>query len=155
MDLAMRGIDGVEATRRIAAEAPESRVVVLTSFAEQARVLDAIDAGATGYVLKDASVDEVVRAVHAAAAGDAPLDPRVARVVVSRAADDPFAILSEREREVLALVADGIPSRVIAHRLGITEPTVRAHLTRIYRRIGVDDRTQAALWAVERGMGRR
>jgi DNA-binding NarL/FixJ family response regulator len=155
MDLAMPGVDGVEATRRIAAEAPASQVVVLTSFAEQARVLEAIDAGATGYVLKDASVDEVVRAIHAAAAGDAPLDPRVARVVVSRTAEDPFAVLSEREREVLALVADGVPSKVIARRLGITEPTVRAHLTRIYRQIGVVDRTQAALWAVERGMGRR
>jgi DNA-binding NarL/FixJ family response regulator len=155
MDLAMPGVDGVEATRRIAAEAPESQVVVLTSFAEQSRVLEAIDAGATGYVLKDASVDEVVRAIHAAAAGDAPLDPRVARVLVSRTAEDPFAVLSEREREVLALVADGVPSKTIARRLGITEPTVRAHLTRIYRQIGVDDRTQAALWAVERGMGRR
>jgi DNA-binding NarL/FixJ family response regulator len=156
MDLAMPGVDGVEATRRIAAQAPGSRVVVLTSFAEQAQVLDAIDAGATGYVLKDASVDEVVRAVHAAAAGDAPLDPRVARVVVSRSTGgDPFRVLSEREREVLSLVAEGVPSKVIARRLGITEPTVRAHLTRIYRQIGVDDRTQAALWAVAHGMGRR
>ena len=155
MDLAMPGVDGVEATRRIAAEAPDSSVVVLTSFAEQARVLDAIDAGASGYVLKDASVDEVVRAIHVAAAGDSPLDPRIAKAVVSRSASDPYAVLSEREREVLALIADGVPSKVIARRLGITEPTVRAHLTRIYRHIGVDDRTQAALWAVEHGMGRR
>jgi DNA-binding NarL/FixJ family response regulator len=155
MDLAMPGVDGVEATRRIAVQAPDSSVVVLTSFAEQARVLEAIDAGACGYVLKDASVEEVVRAIHVAAAGDSPLDPRIARAVVSRTSGgDPFAVLSDREREVLELVADGIPSRVIAHRLGITEPTVRAHLTRIYRHIGVDDRTQAALWAVEHGMGR-
>jgi DNA-binding NarL/FixJ family response regulator len=155
MDLAMPGVDGVEATRRIAARAPEASVVVLTSFAEQSRVLDAIDAGASGYVLKDASVEEVVRAIHVAAAGDSPLDPRVARAVVSRTSGgDPFSVLSDREREVLALVAEGVPSKVIAHRLGITEPTVRAHLTRIYRHIGVDDRTQAALWAVEHGMGR-
>ena len=156
MDLAMPGVDGVTATRRIAAEVPETSVVVLTSFAEQAQVLDAIDAGASGYVLKDASVDEVVRAIHTAAAGDSPLDPRVARTVVARSAGaDPFAALSDREREVLSLIADGIPSKTIARRLGITEPTVRAHLTRIYRHIGVDDRTQAALWAVEHGMGRR
>ena len=146
----------VEATRRIAAEVPETSVVVLTSFAEQTQVLDAIDAGASGYVLKDASVDEVVRAIHTAAAGDSPLDPRVAGAVVARSAGaDPFAALSDREREVLSLIADGIPSKTIARRLGITEPTVRAHLTRIYRHIGVDDRTQAALWAVEHGMGRR
>jgi len=156
MDLAMPGVDGVEATRRIAAEVPETSVVVLTSFAEQTQVLDAIDAGASGYVLKDASVDEVVRAIHTAAAGDSPLDPRAARAVVARSAGaDPFAALSDREREVLSLIADGIPSKTIARRLGITEPTVRAHLTRIYRHIGVDDRTQAALWAVEHGMGRR
>ncbi len=156
MDLAMPGVDGVAATRRIAAEVPETSVVVLTSFAEQTQVLDAIDAGASGYVLKDASVDEVVRAIHTAAAGASPLDPRVARTVVARSAGaDPFAALSDREREVLSLIADGIPSKTIARRLGITEPTVRAHLTRIYRHIGVDDRTQAALWAVEHGMGRR
>ena len=102
MDLAMPGVDGVEATRRIAAEVPETSVVVLTSFAEQTQVLDAIDAGASGYVLKDASVDEVVRAIHTAAAGDSPLDPRVARAVVARSAGaDPFAALSDREREVL------------------------------------------------------
>jgi len=155
MDLAMPGVDGVAATRRIAAGAPDVSVVVLTSFAGHSQVLDAIDAGASGYVLKDASVDEVVRAIHTAAAGDAPLDPRIARAVVDRSTHDPFAALSDREREVLSLIAEGVPSKTIARRLGITEPTVRAHLTRIYRHIGVDDRTQAALWAVERGMGRR
>ncbi len=155
MDLAMPGVDGVAATRRIAAEAPDVSVVVLTSFADRSQVLDAVDAGASSYVLKDASVEEVVRAIRSAAAGEAPLDPRVARTVLARSAlGDPFAALSDREREVLALVADGIPSKTIARRLGITEPTVRAHLTRIYRHIGVDDRTQAALWAVEHGMGR-
>src|ERR1700710_1757022 len=91
MDLAMPGVDGVEATRRITARAPEASVVVLTSFAEQSRVLDAIDAGASGYVLKDASVEEVVRPIHVAAAGDSPLDPRIARAVVTRTSGgDPF-----------------------------------------------------------------
>jgi DNA-binding NarL/FixJ family response regulator len=156
MDLAMPGVDGVTATRRITAEAPDVNVLVLTSFADRSQVLDAVDAGASGYVLKDATVDEVVRAIHSAAAGDAPLDPRIARTLVARsAAGDPLSVLSDREREVLELVADAIPSRTIARRLGITEPTVRAHLTRIYRHIGVADRTQAALWAVEHGLGRR
>jgi DNA-binding NarL/FixJ family response regulator len=143
MDLAMPGVDGVEATRRIAAEAPESQVVVLTSFAEQSRVLEAIDAGATGYVLKDASVDEVVRAIHAAAAGDAPLDPRVARVLVSRTAEDPFAVLSEREREVLALLGSGLSEREIARELFLSFNTVHSHVKSIYRKLGVGSRAEA------------
>ncbi|MEA2381021.1 MAG: hypothetical protein QOH72_992 [Solirubrobacteraceae bacterium] len=155
MDLAMPNVDGVEATRRIVAEAPESRVLVLTSFAESARVLEALDAGAAGYILKDAAAHELVRAIRAAAAGESPLDPRAARAVVSRQfADDPARGLSDREREVLALVADGLATKVIARRLEIAEPTVRAHLTRIYRHIGVSDRTQAALWAVNHGLYR-
>jgi DNA-binding NarL/FixJ family response regulator len=154
MDLVMPEVDGVEATRRIAAEAPGSSVVVLTSFAEEARVLEAIDAGATGYILKDAGIRDVVRAIRAAAAGESLLDPRAARAVVSRqAAVDPVRGLSDREREVLSLIADGVTSKVIARRLGIAEATVRAHLSRIYREIGVSDRTQAALWAVTRGLG--
>jgi DNA-binding NarL/FixJ family response regulator len=155
MDLAMPRLDGVEATRRIVAHAPESRVLVLTSFAESARVLEALDAGAAGYILKDAAAHELIRAIRAAASGESPLDPRAARAVVSRhAAGDPARGLSEREREVLALVAEGLATKVIARRLEITEPTVRAHLTRIYRHIGVTDRTQAALWAVSRGLHR-
>jgi DNA-binding NarL/FixJ family response regulator len=155
MDLAMPNLDGVEATRRIAAEAPECRVLVLTSFSESARVLEALDAGARGYILKDAAAPELVRAIEAVAAGESPLDPRAARAVVSRqAAGDPARGLSEREREVLVLVADGLATKAIARRLGIAEPTVRAHLTRIYREIGVSDRTQAALWAVTNGLHR-
>jgi DNA-binding NarL/FixJ family response regulator len=96
-----------------------------------------------------------VRAIQAAAAGESPLDPRAARAVVSRhMANDAARGLSEREREVLALVADGLATKVIARRLEIAEPTVRAHLTRIYRQIGVTDRTQAALWAVSHGLHR-
>jgi DNA-binding NarL/FixJ family response regulator len=156
MDLVMPRIDGVVATRRIVADAPETKVVVLTSFADEAHILDAIDAGASGYILKDASAGELLRAIRAAAAGHAPLDPRAARVVVShRATDRPHRDLTHREQEILSLIADGLPTKLIARHLGISDPTVRKHLTNIYRQIGVSDRTQAALWATQRGFGTR
>jgi DNA-binding NarL/FixJ family response regulator len=154
MDLVMPGVDGVEATRRIAASDVDAKVLVLTSFGDDDHVFRALDAGASGYLLKDAPPRDVLRAVRAAAAGQAPLDPRAARLVVSRqVADDPRRHLTDREREILDLIADGLATKVIARRLGITQPTVRKHLTSIYRQIGVADRTQAALWAVEHGMG--
>ena len=150
MDLSMPRLDGVSATRAIIAELPATFIVVLTSFADRERVLEAIDAGAAGYVLKDSDGAEVVRAIRAAAAGDAPLDPRAARAVLtSRTRSTPAANLTPREREVLALVGAGLSNKVIAIRLGISEATVKAHLTRIYQQIGVTDRTQAALWARE------
>jgi DNA-binding NarL/FixJ family response regulator len=150
MDLSMPRLDGVSATRAIKAELPDTYIVVLTSFADRERVLEAIDAGAAGYLLKDADGPEVVRAIRAAAAGDAPLDPRAARAVLtSRSQATPMTNLTPREREVLALVGSGLSNKVIAIRLGISEATVKAHLTRIYQQIGVTDRTQAALWARE------
>jgi len=148
MDLAMPVVDGVAATRRIVEGAPRTRVVVLTSFADQTRVLEAIDAGARGYVLKDADAGELLRAIRSGARGESPLDPRAARAIVaSKARPDPARDLSVREREVLGLVRDGLANKAIAARLGISEATVKAHLTRVYRQIGVYDRTQAALWA--------
>ena len=145
MDLSMPGVDGVEATRRIGDGA---RVVVLTSFADERRIVDALDAGACGYILKDATPDEVLAAVRAAAAGDVPLDPKAARVLLERRrAGGPARRLSDREREVLALVAEGLANKQIARRLSITERTVKAHLTNIFQQLGVTDRTQAALWA--------
>ena len=150
MDLAMPNVDGVAATRRIVAEAPETRVVVLTSFSDNRRIHDALDAGARGYLLKDAEASEVVRAIRAAARGEAPLDPRVARAVLARGTTPaPLAGMTAREREVLALLGTGMANKVIARRLGISEATVKAHLTRIFRQIGVTDRTQAAIWARE------
>ena len=151
MDLAMPTVDGVAATRRITSELPGTHVVALTSFSGHARVLEAIDAGAIGYLLKDAEANDVIRAIRAAAAGDSPLDPRAARAVVSRSAADPLDGMTAREREVLALLSAGLPNKIIARRLEITETTVKAHLTRIYRHLGVDDRTQAALWAKDHG----
>jgi DNA-binding NarL/FixJ family response regulator len=150
MDLSMPRLDGVGATRAILAELPETYIVVLTSFADRERVLEAIDAGAAGYVLKDSDGAEVVRAIRSAAVGDAPLDPRAARAVLTRHASSSASTnLTPREREVLALVGAGLSNKVIALRLGISEATVKAHLTRLYQQIGVTDRTQAALWARE------
>lgn len=146
MDLSMPEVDGVEATRRIVRAGGTSRVVVLTSFADDRHIADALAAGAIGYVLKHAEPDELLDAVRAAAAGDAPLDPKAARVLLEHGRR-PERSLSDREEEVLRLVAAGLANKLIARRLGISERTVKAHLTNIFARIGVTDRTQAALWA--------
>jgi DNA-binding NarL/FixJ family response regulator len=156
MDLDMPVLDGIEATRRILAERPGTAVLILTSFSDRARILGALDAGACGYLLKDVSSDEVAEGIRAAARGEAPLDPRAARTVLTaRSEPDPLSGFSPREREVLALLAEGLPNKLIARRLGITEKTVKAHLTQVFREIGVTDRTQAALWAERHGVGRR
>ncbi|HSF60902.1 MAG TPA: response regulator transcription factor [Gaiellaceae bacterium] len=155
MDLEMPVVDGIEATRQIRAAQPEVAVVVLTSFSDRERILSALDAGAAGYLLKDAEPDAIERAIQAAARGEAPLDPKAARALLSaRRAPDPANALSDREREVLAMVAEGLPNKLIAQHLGISEKTVKAHLTSVYRQIGVTDRTQAALWAQRHGVSR-
>jgi DNA-binding NarL/FixJ family response regulator len=148
MDLSMPGMDGVAATRTITAEHPAVQVLVLTSFSDGERVLDAIDAGASGYILKDAQPAELLTAIRDVADGRSPLDPRVARTLLTaRRTPTPTVDLTEREREVLALVGLGMANKQIARRLGIREGTVKAHLTRVYQSIGVRDRTSAALWA--------
>jgi DNA-binding NarL/FixJ family response regulator len=153
MDLDMPNVDGIEATRRITAAQPQTSVLVLTSFSDRRRILGAIEAGASGYLLKDASSDDVADGIRAAARGEAPLDPRAARTVLNaRSEPDPLAALSRREREVLALLVEGLPNKLIARRLEISEKTVKTHLTRVFREIGVTDRTQAALWAEREGL---
>ena len=152
MDLSMPGMDGVEATRQILGLGFGPNVVVLTSFSDRQRIHDALDAGATGYLLKDAEPDEVVKAVRAAAKGDWPLDPRAARLLLGDGVGQPQTRLSGREMEVLGLVAEGLANKAIARHLHITERTVKAHLTRIYEQLGVSDRTQAALWAQRHGV---
>ena len=154
MDLSMPGMDGIEATRDVLAARPGLPVVILTTFSDRERILAAIDAGAVGYQLKDAEPEELLRAVRAAAAGDAPLAPRAARELLgaTRSATGPLEALSDRERQVLGLVRQGLANKVIAQRLGIAEKTVKAHLTRVYETIGVADRTSAALWARDRGL---
>jgi DNA-binding NarL/FixJ family response regulator len=149
MDLSMPVLDGVAATRQLLVDNPTVRVVVLSSFSDRARVRDAISAGAVGYVLKDAGPDEVIAAVRSAAAGHAPLDPRVASALLPSATPDPGAALSEREIEVLRLASKGLANKQIARELGIAERTVKVHLGNVFRRIGVNDRTSAALWARE------
>lgn len=149
MDLSMPGVDGVAATRLLVDGGATAAVVVLTSFADQGRVADALEAGAVGYLLKDSEPAEVLAGIRAAAAGHAPLDPRVARTLLPGRSPAPGADLSDREREVLDLVAQGMANKQIAHRLGISERTVKVHLGSVFRRLGVADRTSAALWARE------
>jgi DNA-binding NarL/FixJ family response regulator len=148
MDLSMPGVDGVEATRRILADQPAVRIVVLTSFSDRVRVGDALAAGAVGYQLKDCEPADLLTAVRSAAAGHVPIDPRVAGVLLPEAKGGrPEDLVSPREIEVLQLVAEGMANKQIGRRLGISERTVKAHLGRVFRQIGVADRTSAAMWA--------
>jgi DNA-binding NarL/FixJ family response regulator len=147
MDLSMPNVDGIEATRAILAANDAVQVVVLTSLVDRDRILAALDAGAIGYLLKDSEPEELIAGVRAAARGESPLDPKAARTVLSARAVSGRAALTERELEVLRCVADGMPNKLIARELGISEKTVKTHLTRVFQQIGVTDRTQAALWA--------
>jgi DNA-binding NarL/FixJ family response regulator len=153
MDLSMPGMGGAEATRNLLAADAAARVVVLTSLSARERILDALDAGAIGYLLKDADPDELIRGVQAAARGESPLSPKAAQqVLAARNAQRPAVQLSVREREVLELVGQGLPNKLIARRLEISEKTVKAHLTQVFAQLGVTDRTQAALWLERNGL---
>jgi DNA-binding NarL/FixJ family response regulator len=150
MDLQMPGVDGVTATRTILAETTGSQVLVLTSFSDGERIVAALDAGAVGYLLKDADPDDVLDGIRAVSRGESPIHPRAARELLGTrggGAPGPSVQLTPREIEVLTLVLQGLANKQIARRLGITERTVKAHLTSTFSRIGVRDRTQAALWA--------
>jgi DNA-binding NarL/FixJ family response regulator len=154
MDLQMPGTDGVSATREIVTQ-ELSDVLVLTSYSDAERIVGALDAGALGYLLKDAEPDEVLRGIRAVARGESPIDPKAARELLGtrRTTSTAAADLTPREREVLALVRQGLANKQIARRLAISERTVKAHLTSTFQRIGVVDRTQAALWAERNGIG--
>jgi DNA-binding NarL/FixJ family response regulator len=156
MDLDMPRMDGIEATRRVLEDRPGTAVLVLTSFSDRPRILGAIEAGACGYLLKDVAAEEVAAGIRSAARGESPIDPRAARALVSaKAQPDPATALSAREAEVLALLVEGLPNKLIARRLEISEKTVKTHLTAIFRVLGVTDRTQAALWAERNGFTAR
>ena len=146
MDLSMPTMDGVAATKLIRESLPDTRVLVLTSFSDTTRVRNAMRAGAIGYLLKDCEPSVLVESIRAAARGHSPLDPRVAgNLLPTGGRQDPQ--LSPREQEILALVAKGMANKQIARQLGIAEHTVKIHLGNAFRRIGVSDRTSAALWA--------
>ena len=158
MDLVMRRLDGVGAMRELRRRLPATRVIVLTSFAEDERLLPAIQAGAAGYLLKNVAPAELARAIRAAHAGEALLDPLIAaRLVeaIAQPAGEPAAErLTAREQQVLALIARGYSNKRIALELGIAEKTVKTHVGHVLAKLGVADRTQAALHAVRMGLDR-
>jgi two-component system, NarL family, response regulator LiaR len=155
MDLLMPNMDGVTAIGRIKAERPETEIVTMTSFIEEEKVTSALEAGASGYVLKDAEAEEVATAVRAAYAGEVHLDPAVARLLAQRMRDrkspkDELAEpLTEREKDVLRLLGQGMSNKEIGATLFITERTARTYVSNILGKLGLASRTQAALYAVE------
>lgn len=157
MDLQMPQKSGAEAIADIMKIWPEARILVLTSFADDDHVFAAIKAGASGYILKDSTPDELIRAIRAVHAGEASLHPKIARKLI-REMSQPAALplteepLTERELEVLKLVAQGLPNREIADRLVVGERTVRAHVSAILSKLHLANRTQAALYALRKGL---
>jgi DNA-binding NarL/FixJ family response regulator len=156
MDLVMPRLDGVGAMRVLRERVPEARVIVLTSFFDEDRLLPAVRLGAAGYLLKNAPPQEVARAVRAAHAGEAVLDPvvaaRLVEALAARGEDDPIDRLTAREREVLELIGRGFPNKRIALSLRISEKTVKAHVGHVLAKLDVADRTQAAVVAVRAGL---
>jgi len=151
MDLRMPGVDGVTAIRRLVALGVRARVVVLTTYDTEAEVLPAIEAGATGYLLKDVATDDLLRSVEAAARGESVLAPSVTRRLMGRLRE-PEPALSERELEVLRLVARGTTNRDIASSLFLSEATVKTHLLHIYAKLAVTDRAAAVAAGFQRGL---
>jgi DNA-binding NarL/FixJ family response regulator len=155
MDLQMAPVDGIESTRRIRARYGDVEVVALTSFGEEERVHAALEAGASGYLLKDSDADEVAAAVRAARRGELQLDPAVARRLTrslrTGARRATAGELTTREREILSLLGAGKANKEIAAELSISERTARTHVSNILRKLGLSSRTQAALWAVREG----
>ncbi len=154
MDLMMPNMDGLTAIGRIKSEMPETEIVAVTSFIEEEKVTAALEAGASGYLLKDAEAEEVASAVRAAFAGEVHLDPAVARLLAQRlrtrkTEPDPVEPLTDRERDVIRLLGQGMSNKDIGAALFITERTARTYVSNILGKLGLASRTQAALWAVE------
>jgi len=155
IDLVMPRLDGVQAMRELRARVPRVRAVVLTRFLDDKHLLPAMRAGAAGYLLKSVQPQELARAVRAAVAGEALIDPAVAARLVETledGGDERVEQLTPRERAVLALIGRGLPNKRIADELGIAEKTVKVHVSHVLAKLGVDDRTQAALFAVREGL---
>jgi DNA-binding NarL/FixJ family response regulator len=148
MDVSMPGLSGIETTRQICANRSDASVVMLTASTDRTQVLNALDAGAVGYLIKDSDPATLIEGVLEAASGNAPLDPRAARSLLDSRSSSTHK-MTARETEVLRRIADGLSNKAIARRLGISEKTVKAHLTRVFSVLGVSDRTQAAIWAHE------
>jgi DNA-binding NarL/FixJ family response regulator len=150
LDLSMPGTDGVAVIEALRTMAEPPRILVLTSFSDAGLVLDAVSAGADGYLLKQSEAEEILDGVRTVASGGAPVDPAVARSLLRDMRDRrpaPTPVLTDREAEVIDLLRLGYPNKTIARRLRISERTVKVHVTHIFQRLGVTDRTQAALWA--------
>jgi two-component system, NarL family, response regulator LiaR len=159
MDLVMPGIGGVEAIRRLRERSPQARVLVLTSFQDDEKIFPAVRAGAAGYLLKDVEPAELVRAIRTAHEGEAVLHPAVAARLMEEFSTEDVRVAAEsgltgREQEVLELIGRGLPNKLIARELGIAEKTVKTHVSAILAKLGVTDRTQAALYAVRNGLVR-
>jgi two-component system, NarL family, response regulator LiaR len=157
MDLVMPGVDGIEAMRRLRRQVPSARAIVLTSFVDEERILPAIRAGAAGYLIKNVDPQELARAVRMAADGETLIDPTVASRLVEVLADEHDAPrpeqLTPREQEVLELIGRGYSNKRIAFELGVAEKTVKNHVSHVLSKLGVADRTQAALYAARVGPG--
>jgi len=155
MDLVMPEMDGVEATSEITKVDPAPKILILTSFSEEERIIQAIKAGATGYLIKDASPDELVQAIGDVYHGESTLDPKVAGTVLRSVQNEPqdsSEELTDREVDVLELLAEGLPNEDIAEKLYISERTVRSHVSNILAKLDLTNRTQAALYAVRKGI---
>jgi DNA-binding NarL/FixJ family response regulator len=170
LDLVMPQMDGVEATPKIMGRSPKSRVLILTSFGEDDKVFPAIRGGAQGYLLKDIHPNDLVQAVREAHHGKVQLHPEIARKLMSAVAAAPptketpsspgsstpdatATDLTEREQEVLGLIARGMNNHEIAEKMVISEKTVKTHVSNVLGKLGVEDRTQAAIWALKHGLG--
>ncbi len=149
VDLVMPNVDGIEALRELRDRVPSARAIVLSSFIDDEKLLPAVRAGAAGYLLKDVQPQELVDAIRTVHAGGALLHPKVASRLLEEMATDP---LTPREREVLSLIGRGMANKVIARELSLSEKTVKAHVSSILAKLGVTDRTQAALYAVRAGL---
>ncbi len=152
MDVRMPRLTGDAATARIRQQADEVRVLVLTTYESDASILSAIEAGASGYLLKAAPADELIAGVRSVAAGEVALSPAIAAQLVARVREPAPAVLTPRETEVLRLVAAGLSNRAIGERLFVGEATVKTHLLRAFEKLGVNDRTRAVTLAMERGL---
>ena len=155
MDLRMPGLDGVEATRQITAQHPDVKVLVVSGFGADSFVIDALKAGASGYLLKDSGVDAIVSSIVAVASGESVMTQTVADRVLQMLTMMPkqfYDGLTEREVEILRLLAQGLVNKQIAYRLRVSDKTIRNHISNVYRKLGISDRTQAVLYAVRKGL---